>query len=199
MSIYTFALQADTAYRMAATCSPCMGKEAVRYYLNGVCLQFEAGKINAVATDGHRLAWYKMEPSGTFEGKGLNAIIPREAVESLLTISRKEGHFIIFTVNQKNLSLTIKDGETVSNFKLVDGTYPGWRHLWDKAAKDAHREPTAFFNTHYLADIAKAVKNVNGKKHTRIGLVFSRTNPQQEGVIIATPDTNAHYLLMPMK
>jgi DNA polymerase-3 subunit beta len=41
-----------------------MAQQDVRYYLNGMLLESEGGKLRAVATDGHRLALCEAGPAG---------------------------------------------------------------------------------------------------------------------------------------
>ena len=52
LSISSSALQ-----RLLNKTAFCMASQDVRYYLNGLLVEYKGGEVNAVATDGHRLAW----------------------------------------------------------------------------------------------------------------------------------------------
>lgn len=197
---YVIGLPYLEAHRFANACAHCMGKEETRYYLRGVWLGYDAKKrLMAVSTDGHRLAHCTVNyeaANGNLDGD-LNCILPDAAIEWLLKLPKSD-NFVMFTINQSTLAVTIAYGELTANFKLVDGQYPDWQRIWDKAASECNREPTAFFSVEYLNDIAKSVKKSGKGKH-RIGLVFSRENPDNAPLIVETSDTGVHYLLMPMR
>lgn len=195
-------LKWDEAVRIAQACGHCMSKEDTRYYLKGVCLQYSVGEgLLAIATDGHRLARCKVNHTN-IESKGgitINCILPRDAVEHLAKLKESGEQMVTLTLDEAALCCSIEYCNSKTNFKLIDGHYPDWKSLWDKACKQARKEPTAFFNVHYMNDIAKAVKALKGEKNTRIGLIFHAKNPREEAVIVETPDTGVHYILMPMR
>ncbi|KAG0928803.1 hypothetical protein G6F31_017584 [Rhizopus arrhizus] len=55
-----------------------MAQQDIRYYLNGMLLVFEPGRVRAVATDGHRLAHCSTEADGIAERH--EVIVPRKTV-----------------------------------------------------------------------------------------------------------------------
>ena len=55
-----------------------MAQQDIRYYLNGMLLVFEPGRVRAVATDGHRLAHCSTEADGIKERH--EVIVPRKTV-----------------------------------------------------------------------------------------------------------------------
>lgn len=61
-----------------------MAVQDVRYYLNGLLLEVDAGTVRAVATDGHRLAL--AETSATSVSGMRQVIVPRKGIQELLRL-----------------------------------------------------------------------------------------------------------------
>lgn len=103
-----------------------MAQQDVRYYLNGLLLEIGAGRIRAVATDGHRLA-LKDIPASSGVMESMQIIVPRKAVTELLkaldgddgeaSLSIGDNHFQVQTVNGTFTS------------KLIDGRYPDYERV----------------------------------------------------------------------
>jgi DNA polymerase-3 subunit beta len=98
-----------------------MAQQDVRYYLNGVLVEFSNNLLRAVATDGHRLA--KFEVACDWERDGSRAvIIPHKTVTEL---RRQLGHGdepLEVSVGEKTIRFAV--GDTITTSKLVDGRYP---------------------------------------------------------------------------
>ena len=56
-----------------------MAQQDVRYFLNGMLVEFGNNHVRAVATDGHRLAMSDLEQEG-IEGATKQVIVPRKGV-----------------------------------------------------------------------------------------------------------------------
>jgi DNA polymerase-3 subunit beta len=67
-----------------------MAQQDVRYYLNGMLLESEGGKLRAVATDGHRLALCETTLTERVTGKQ-QVILPRKGVLELQRMLGDEG------------------------------------------------------------------------------------------------------------
>lgn len=91
--------------------------EETRYYLNGVFLKGEGGKLTAVATDGHRLARHVIEATEAFAG----VIVPRKTVGLL-----PKG---TVTVAVSDAKIRITAGDFVMTSKLIDGTFPDYERV----------------------------------------------------------------------
>ena len=118
--------------------APCMSNEETRYYLRGINIGAEDGKLTFVATDGCRLAHVKMTEK---EYAGKPVILPRGAV----TLASKIGMLgaVRLTVTQGWIEIDIgakpkiddEGGLAALNFgfsiltKVVDGTFPDYRRL----------------------------------------------------------------------
>ncbi len=91
-----------------------MGKRDWRYYLNGFCVEPDG----VVAADGHRLAHVRCAT-----GVDREIIIPRDLVSYL----PKRG-VVEYSLRENYMSIPSLRLE----IKLIDGTYPDWRHLIPK-------------------------------------------------------------------
>ena len=96
----------------------------VRYYLNGLLIEYREGKILAVATDGHRMALAEenLKDGGSLEGT--RYIIPRKAVLELSKILKSEGKEI--EIGFGTSSLRVKDEDLDFCTKLIDGKFPDY-------------------------------------------------------------------------
>jgi DNA polymerase-3 subunit beta len=105
----------------------CMASQDVRYYLNGLLLEYKGGEVNAVATDGHRLALASTSLEKTSPIDGEKQILPRKAVLELSKILRQENEEINITFG--NSSLSIQDESLDFSTKLIDGKFPDYEKV----------------------------------------------------------------------
>ena len=100
--------------------SHAMGKQDVRFYLNGMLIQRVSGMASIVATDGHRLAVSESEQAGD----DCAAIIPRSSVASIIAMAGDES---MISICDKS-AVVKSDGLTLIT-KLIDGKFPSWRRV----------------------------------------------------------------------
>ncbi|ORU90620.1 MAG: DNA polymerase III subunit beta [Cycloclasticus sp. symbiont of Poecilosclerida sp. M] len=104
----------------------CMAQQDVRYYLNGLMLQLTNGDLQTVASDGHRLAFFKQ----TLEGNGASidqVIIPRKAAQEFLRLLDKTENNVLIKFAKNHINLSIGDVEL--NAKLIDGRFPDFKNV----------------------------------------------------------------------
>ena len=102
-----------------------MAQQDVRYYLNGMLLESEGGKLRAVATDGHRLALGEATLLERVTGKQ-QVILPRKGVLELQRMLGNEGE-IALTVGTNHVRCEIGDIRFTS--KLIDGRFPEYSRV----------------------------------------------------------------------
>ena len=105
----------------------CMASQDVRYYLNGLLVEYKDGEVNAVATDGHRLALATSELDKRNPIEGERQILARKAVLELSKILRQENEDIKITFG--NSSLSIQDENLDFSTKLIDGKFPDYEKV----------------------------------------------------------------------
>jgi DNA polymerase-3 subunit beta len=101
-----------------------MAQHDVRYYLNGMLLTTEAGKITTVATDGHRLACCSLNLPETSDD--ISIIIPRKGVNELARLLDPNVKTMIELELSRNHIRLQKDNIRFTS-KLIDGMYPDYK------------------------------------------------------------------------
>lgn len=158
----------------------CVAKHDIRWYLNGIRIDGQY----LVATDGHRLAFYRLE-----KDSGLNVIIPRDDIERALKIHKKQ-------FGKSNLPIEITENTigrlTYKPLELASEKQFYWRKVLPKKITDYPAAPVGF-QGQYVAEFAEMAQIINGSN----GVTLHPT--QENGVIIvdiAVPDM--FCLLMPL-
>lgn len=99
------------------------------FYLQGVFLHVVAGRLIAVATNGHQLArWSTAAPAGTAgieDAKGI--IIPNEATAELIRLASDAEGDIEIATDHARLRVSTQDAAIVT--KLIDATYPDYARV----------------------------------------------------------------------
>src|SRR5690606_25944215 len=103
-----------------------MAQQDIRYYLNGLLLVLEPGRVRAVATDGHRLAHGGVAVEG--QESTLDVIIPRKTIHEMQRLlSDDEQAAAQIDVATGQIRFRFDDIEVVS--KLVEGKFPDYRRV----------------------------------------------------------------------
>ena len=132
----SLSIESKTLKRLLNKTAFCMASQDVRYYLNGLLVEYKEGNINAVATDGHRLALATSQLKETIkEAEGKRQIIPRKAVLELAKILREDNSNIKLSFG--NSSLRIKDINLDFSTKLIDGKFPDYEKVLPAGEPDA--------------------------------------------------------------
>ncbi|MEE9350646.1 MAG: DNA polymerase III subunit beta [Thiotrichaceae bacterium] len=108
----------QTAYAMA--------QHDVRYYLNGLFLHANDGKITTVATDGHRLACCSLHVSGQKDMSEVSIIIPRKGINELTRLLSSDSKTNIDLELSDN-HIRLQKGNIRFTSKLIDGKYPDYQ------------------------------------------------------------------------
>ncbi len=138
--------------------------EETRYYLNGIYLHVEEGKLRGVATDGHRLALLDLAaPAGAEKIPGV--IIPRKTVSE---VQRLLDGAQTVTVELSEGKIRFTAGEVVLTSKLIDGTFPDYRRVIPQSNDKALEVPRAD-----LAEAVDRVSTVASEKGRAIKLTLS--------------------------
>lgn len=108
-----------------------MAQQDVRYFFNGLFMEFGSGVLTAVATNGQRLARAEITTDDLEKGS-IQAIIPRKAVGEILRLVKGEGE-VKLRVTQQHLS--VERNQVRLTTKLIDATYPDYRRAIPTAGK----------------------------------------------------------------
>lgn len=119
--------------------------EETRYYLNGVLLQFRAGKVIAVATDGHILASAVIGTySDDFAHTG-DVILSRDS------LNRVKPARVGYETEEIDFSNPTKPILCGTVLEIIDGTFPEWRRIVPTETTDAY----SHFDVALLARLQK--------------------------------------------
>ena len=164
--------------RVLSKTSFSMASQDVRYYLNGMLLEIGAGKINGVATDGHRLAFSSVEVAGT-ELETRN-ILPRKAVLELAKLLSSNNESIELLIGASYVDIRTENLRFCS--KLIDGKYPDY----DKVFPSGDSFPLEVSKELLQSALTRASVLSNEKYRgvrfelTKNKLKLTANNPEQE-------------------
>ncbi|WP_455229528.1 DNA polymerase III subunit beta [Geopseudomonas aromaticivorans] len=122
----TFAVAQSKLRRLIERTSFAMAQQDVRYYLNGMLLEVNAGRLSAVATDGHRLALCALE-AGIEQADKHQVIVPRKGILELARLLTAPDDSVSIVLGQHHIRATTGDFTFTS--KLVDGKFPDYQRV----------------------------------------------------------------------
>lgn len=146
----------------------------VRYYLNAVCLQVRKDDVVLVATDGHRIAAYRLDKAkATAQEEPLligDYILPIAVVKQVKKAGRKDLPFVTVAITEPVIPeglFAITDGEQTYGGKLVDAKFPEWLRVGPRSISGK----TAQFNGHYVASFHKAIEILSGSSSPMVPVI----------------------------
>jgi DNA polymerase-3 subunit beta len=123
---HRFKLPSGDLKRLVDKTQFAISTEETRYYLNGIYLHVvdeKAGKLRAVATDGHRLAQVDLAaPKGAAGMPGV--IVPRKTVAEVQRLLEDAGEEVAIELSPAKIRFSL--GAVVLTSKLIDGTFPDY-------------------------------------------------------------------------
>jgi len=122
----TFSFPESVLKRLIDKTAFAMAHQDVRYYLNGLLLEIRAGRVRAVATDGHRLALCDSEFDATISND-IQVILPRKAVVELGRLLSDSDDQVQIEIS--NSHVRIQFGDTSFTSKLIDGRFPDYERV----------------------------------------------------------------------
>jgi DNA polymerase III, beta subunit (EC 2.7.7.7) len=154
-----------------------VSKDESRFALNGVCFSFINGKLDFVATDGHRLALYNIQVNGNLEGK---YIVPLKALNEL---KKLVSDFEDVEVAVSGSSIFFKGSNYILSARLLEGVFPDYTQVIPNS-----------FNIEIVlskSELIDSIKRViiaedNDNKPIKLKLVNNK-------LIISTPPTSDAY------
>lgn len=102
-----------------------MAQQDVRYYLNGLLFEIDAGTLRTVASDGHRLALFEDEIA--LEMEQAQAIIPRKGALELFRLLADDDSEL--TIELASNSIRVGMNEWRFSSKLIEGRFPDYRRV----------------------------------------------------------------------
>ena len=103
-----------------------MAQQDVRYYLNGLLLDFEGSTLRAVASDGHRLALFQEAQTAPF-ASNRQIIVPRKGILELSRLLGDADDTVIIQIAPNSVRVNL--GAVSFSAKLVEGRYPDYQRV----------------------------------------------------------------------
>jgi len=117
-------IQEDKLKHLLDKTSFAMANQDVRYYLNGLLLEFKDGTLRTVATDGHRLAVCDLDGSINLK-QDRQIIIPRKGVLELGRMLTDSKDIVLLGLGKNHVRL--QKGSSALTSKLIDGRFPDYQ------------------------------------------------------------------------
>ena len=157
-----------------------MAHQDVRYYLNGLLLDFADGTLRAVATDGHRLAIAEMPvETGDFAEQ---VIVPRKGISELLRLLGSGEDEVTMDVGRHAIQVSLPEVRLTS--KLIDGRFPDYNRV---VPREADCDKTLVVDRELLRQALSRAAILSNDKYRAIRLILDTNvlrvvanNPEQE-------------------
>lgn len=122
----SFAMPQRTLHKLLGQVHFAMADKDIRFYLNGVFLEFKGSLLTAVATDGHRLAHTAQNLDGLNDAD-MSVIVPRKTVHELQRLLDDSDELVTVSLTDRQISFSFGDVELVS--KLIEGRFPDYKRV----------------------------------------------------------------------
>jgi DNA polymerase III subunit beta len=123
---FEFAITESVFKRLIDKTSFSMATQDVRYYLNGILLDFNTTTLTVVATDGHRMAKFASDIVVGMDNTR-QVIIPSKTVLELRRQLNHSDSDVTITLGEKSCHMVI--GSLTMTTKLIDGRYPEYERV----------------------------------------------------------------------
>jgi len=120
-----FFISSDILKKMIEKTHFSMGKQDVRYYLNGMLLEKNKTSLYTVATDGYRLGIAKTPLKK--DVVIFSAIIPRKGIIELHKLLNIEPQLIHVLIGKNNIKIYIE--KLIFTVQLIEGEYPDYKSI----------------------------------------------------------------------
>jgi DNA polymerase-3 subunit beta len=160
-----------------------MAQQDVRYYLNGLLLEFHAGGIRGVATDGHRLCLFDLNEALGIGDERRAVIVPYKTVTELRRQFGSGSNAVRISVGER--SIRFEWGDYVTTSKLIDGRFPDYDRVIG-----VHHGRTAVLDKERLRGALIRASVLSNEKYKGVRVEFEKDvvrlqahNPEQEEAI----------------
>jgi DNA polymerase III subunit beta len=141
------------------------GKSDIRYYLNGVNVEFSESCTRLVATNGHILGIENLTQNLVNTGAG-SLIIPSDIIKALKPVSKNADIVQIKQIDATHYEIDNYGVKTT--FAGIEGKFPDYARVVSGAKTSGQ---AAQYNPDYLATFLKAAKLLTGAKNPDIEIM----------------------------
>lgn len=123
---FRFAIGESVLKRILEKTAFAMAQQDVRYYLNGLLIEFATATLTAVATDGHRLAKYQSKTAIGIDASR-QVIVPGKTITELRRQLGNSDEEVSVSLGEKWFQVIV--GHMTMTSKIVDGRYPEYERV----------------------------------------------------------------------
>jgi DNA polymerase-3 subunit beta len=113
-----------------------MAQQDVRYYLNGLLLDFEGSTLRTVASDGHRLALFQEALPAPFAGNR-RLIVPRKGIQELARLLGDADDTLTIQISPNTVRVNL--GSVSFSAKLIEGRFPDYQRVMPRELNRSYR------------------------------------------------------------
>lgn len=166
------------------------GKKDIRYYLNGLYIEYAPAFTRVVGCDGHKLGVYQAAAENTGSG---SLIIPRDVIENL---PKGNKEFLLGFTKLECSQWQIITGAASVNFAPCEGTYPDFRRVTHGVKTTGE---AGGFNLEYLNQFEKCGNLLAGSKSKAGSRVRIHHNGTSGAMIVFNGVENFAGVIMPLR
>lgn len=168
------------------------GKKDIRYYLNGIYIEWDRNTTRVIGCDGHKLGVYQ-NASPDNAGCG-SIIIPRDVIESL---PKKCGVLTFSQVSETHWQ--IDTGTATIKFAPCDAKYPDFRRVVHPIQTAGTSGVAGGYNLNYLNDFEKCGNLLAGSKLRMGNRLRLHHNGDAAGLVLFNCVDGFAGVVMPMR
>ncbi|WP_261496680.1 DNA polymerase III subunit beta [Burkholderia multivorans] len=171
-------------------------RDDIRYYMNGVLVEAREKETRLVATDGHRLAVYRIECNNEVPaGESISIIVPNAVIDRLKLAKETPDEVIFESAGSDGRMFVLHDDIRVT-FSPIDGIFPNYRKVIPAtvSGKAGNYKPA------YLFDFQRVGAALKRQRTTRDVLpVVSQNGRESAAVVQIQGDENFVGVVMPIR
>lgn len=176
----------------------------IRYYLNGVRLEWDGLLLSMIGTDGHRMAVAQLQYGEKLLEHPKCVTVPPAQVKLLLSAPKTTGDAELNFSAEDRAEISI--GCQAFSIQGVGGKYPDWRRVGPEKAVPSLADSAVSsigFKAPYMAEACAALAKVANKKYQGVKLLLSGPSQAmrlEAGLAGDHPSlVNAYAIIMPMR
>jgi len=139
----------------------CMYVSNTRYNIHGLHfdIQKDAETVNVVATDGSRLAFYKVEEFISSIEKDIKITIPYAITHSIYKLLKNANSEVTMSIDENKTRVQINFGGVILTTKLIDAEFPDYIRVMPKE-----------YSTYFTCNTVEMIKTLK-----EVGAIYNNT------------------------
>ncbi|MDP6538034.1 MAG: DNA polymerase III subunit beta [Planctomycetota bacterium] len=180
----TFSIQAGTFSRLVNQTAFAAARDAGRYAMHGVLVEFGEGKLNLIATDGRRLA-VSGAPIDIGDQQRPSAIVPTKGMNLFCRVLNDPLEQVRFQFDENQIGMSTANAEIFA--RLIDGEFPKYSAVIPTKTKHCMEA-----DAEVLGRKLRLVANVTGAEARAVKLELKKNELEVSGQFAGRGEAHAH-------